>query len=230
MPTTTYTTFQGEILSDTQAGTVRDYVPDPLGSTVALLAASQSTTDSFSYWPYGEMRMRAGINPTPFTFVGTLGYFRDLRDKLTYVRARHYLPDCGRWLTVDPLWPNEDSYLYSNGSPQVYVDPSGRRFKCTPARCTPCTDKIKPGGLDKAAVDLLNCLRKANDRPAIEDCFRRFGGNIGDKTWEALKAYIACAVASQLARENGIGIAPGATLASLDSLPLTLSGVAIRIS
>jgi hypothetical protein len=53
------------------------YVPDPLGSTVALLDNTQTQTDTFTYWPYGEERVRTGTTPTPFRFVGTAGYYRD---------------------------------------------------------------------------------------------------------------------------------------------------------
>lgn len=53
-------TIDGEIVSETRNGVRKDYVPDPLGSTVALLDASQNKTDTFSYWPYGEVRSRSG--------------------------------------------------------------------------------------------------------------------------------------------------------------------------
>jgi len=42
-----------------------------------------------------------------------------------YVRARYYLANVGRWLTVDPLWPGQKSYGYVNSSPNRAVDPSG---------------------------------------------------------------------------------------------------------
>ena len=52
--TVRYTTLDGEIVSENRRGVMRDYVPDPLGSTVALLDNTQTQTDTFSYWPYGE--------------------------------------------------------------------------------------------------------------------------------------------------------------------------------
>ena len=64
----------------------------PLGNTVALLDNTLTVTDSWEYWPYGETR--SGSSATPFTFVGTLGYFKDTSTR-TYVRARHYRQSIG---------------------------------------------------------------------------------------------------------------------------------------
>ncbi len=120
-----YTTFAGQIVSENRGGVTREYISDPLGSTIAL-ASSTEITDTWDYWPYGEVMSRTGTNPTPFTFVGTLGYFKDLLDKLFYVRARHYQPNYSRWLTVDLLWPVESAYAYSLNRPLDRIDPSGR--------------------------------------------------------------------------------------------------------
>jgi RHS repeat-associated protein len=123
--TVTYTNFNGMIVHENRNGVQRDYMPDPLGSTAALLDENGAMTDTFTYWPYGEIRTRTGTNPTPFTYVGTLGYYKDLLDKLTYVRARHYLPGYGRWLTTDPLWPRQSEYAYCGSRPVLLVDPGG---------------------------------------------------------------------------------------------------------
>lgn len=124
MTLTSSLTVDGEILAETRGGADRDYLPDPLGSTAALLDESQAMTDAFAYWPYGEERSRTGSTPTPFTYVGTLGYYRDQAGRL-YVRARTYLTKHARWLTVDPLWPTESAYRYGNADPTIFIDPSG---------------------------------------------------------------------------------------------------------
>jgi hypothetical protein len=95
MPTVRYTTVNGEVLAEKRGGVRRFYVPDPFGSTVALLDSSQNQTDTFTYWPYGEEKSRTGTTATPFRFVGTLGYYRDGASR-TYVRARHLRTDQGR--------------------------------------------------------------------------------------------------------------------------------------
>src|SRR5436853_4679590 len=93
-----YTVVNGEVIAEKASGVRRLLVPDPLGSTVALLDNTQTQTDTFSYWPYGEERTRTGTTATPFRFVGTVGYFRDSPSR-TYVRARHLKTAHGRWLT-----------------------------------------------------------------------------------------------------------------------------------
>ena len=45
-----------EVISENRAGVKRTYVPDSLGSTLALLDNIQTKTDTWSFWPYGEVR------------------------------------------------------------------------------------------------------------------------------------------------------------------------------
>lgn len=116
----------GGIISENRGGTVSAYVPDPLGSTIGLMNSAGTLTDSWTYWPYGEVRTRSGSNATPFTFLGTLGYFLDTLNKLFYVRARFLRPDLARWLTVDLMWPCQRSqYAYVRDMPVKMRDPSG---------------------------------------------------------------------------------------------------------
>jgi len=127
MPTTRYTVIDGEILSENRAGVKRDYVPDPLGSTLALLDNSQTQTDTFSYYPYSEVASRTGTTATPFQYIGTLGYYQDNSGR-TYVRARHLRTAHGRWMTQDPIGfrgGDANLYRYTNNSPATYTDASG---------------------------------------------------------------------------------------------------------
>ncbi|HSI72186.1 MAG TPA: RHS repeat-associated core domain-containing protein [Fimbriimonas sp.] len=123
-----YTNFCGMIVSETRSGVERDYVPDTLGSTAALVDNTEAVTDRWEYWPYGEVSQRTGTSATPFTFVGMLGYFKDVLDKLFYVRARYLKPNLARWLTSDPLFGSTlqaSSYAYCGSAPTFYIDPLG---------------------------------------------------------------------------------------------------------
>jgi RHS repeat-associated protein len=125
MGTVRYTTVNGEIIAEKRAGVRRLYVPDPLGSTVALLDNTQAQTDTFSYWPYGQETSRTGTTPTPFRFVGTQGYYRDSASR-GYVRNRFLSLAVGRWFSPDPLYDHHvGAYNYVKGNPLSLVDRSG---------------------------------------------------------------------------------------------------------
>jgi RHS repeat-associated protein len=122
------------------------YVPDPLGSTVALLDNTQTQTDTFTYWPYGEVRTRTGTTPTPFQYVGTKGCYQDSSSR-TYMRARVLDVQQGRWQTQDPIgfeggdW---NLYRYTVNRPVQDTDPSGQG--CGPAAPVPGGAAGTPGG------------------------------------------------------------------------------------
>jgi RHS repeat-associated protein len=122
-----YTVIDGEVIAEKRNGARSLYVPDPLGSTVALLDNTQAQTDTFSYWPYGENNARTGTTATPFQFVGTAGYYRDNGTR-THVRARTLNTQQGRWMTKDPIgfeggdW---NLYGYCGDGPVTTTDATG---------------------------------------------------------------------------------------------------------
>jgi len=119
-----YTVWDGQIVSENRGGVKRDYIPDPLGNTIALVDNTHTVTDTWTYWPYGEVQSHGGSSSTPFTFLGTLGCFVDLLNQL-YVRARIMRADLTRWMTVDPIWPAQPSFVYCGGWSTNCTDPSG---------------------------------------------------------------------------------------------------------
>ncbi|MBS1714937.1 MAG: hypothetical protein JST30_11440 [Armatimonadetes bacterium] len=167
-----YTVADGEVVSEVRGGVRKDYVPDPLGSTVALLDNAQSVTDSWEYWPYGELR--SGSSATPFQYVGTLGYYKDT-SRRTYVRARHYRQSQARWQTIDPLWPRAGYTGYDVGNPLNDIDPSGLepRGKCELSFfCIP---------LGLGAKSCMLCLTKqVRNKVIIIKCWPAGSGGHGD--------------------------------------------------
>jgi RHS repeat-associated protein len=128
--TVRYTTINGEIIAEKRSGVRKQYVPDPLGSTVALLDNTQTQTDTFTYWPYGEVRTRTGTTATPFQYVGTAGCHQDSSSR-TYIRARVLDVVTGQWLTQDPIGFNGGDwnlYRYVRANPVKYIDPDGHQF------------------------------------------------------------------------------------------------------
>ncbi len=123
MPVISYLTWEGEILSETRSGVESDYLPDPLGSTAALLNSSQVKTDTFSWWPYGEQRSHSGTSLTPFGFNGTWGNYGGLNG--IYIGSRILSPQSSSWKTVDKFWPYEMPYSYVSNNPLTFSDVSG---------------------------------------------------------------------------------------------------------
>ena len=119
----TYTNFCGRIVAENRSGTQSSYLRDTLGSTAALVNDTLAITDSWGYWPFGEVSLRTGSNATPFSLVGTLGYYWSTL--LAYVRARWYTASLCSWLSVDKRWPVESAYVYADQFPVSRVDPSG---------------------------------------------------------------------------------------------------------
>lgn len=119
-----YTVLDGEVVSEVRSGVERDYLPDPLGSTLALLDDTQTKTDTFAYWPNGEVATRTGTTPTPLQYLGTTGYYRDSASR-TYVRHRVLDTRSGRWMTQDPLQRGSNRYAYCGNNPVNRTDPSG---------------------------------------------------------------------------------------------------------
>src|SRR5579872_2603735 len=136
MPTVRYTVMDGQIIAEKRNGVRREYVPDAIGSTVALLDNTQTKTDTFSFWPYGEPNVRTGTTSTSFQFGGTAGYYVDARPRARYVRARRLDPTLGRWFTADPLrWLSGETnfFVYAGNRPTLALDVSGLRLgPCSP--------------------------------------------------------------------------------------------------
>ena len=128
MGTVRYTVINGAVLSENRNATKRDYLPDPLGSTLALLDNTQTKTDTFAYWPYGEVASRTGTTPTPLQYVGNKSYYRDNASR-TYVSARVLDTRATRWMTQDPIgfrggdW---NLYRYVWNNPTTHTDPTGK--------------------------------------------------------------------------------------------------------
>lgn len=127
-----YTTVNGQVIAENRNGVRSLYLPDSLGSTAALIDNTQTLTDTFEYWPYGEVRTRTGTNTTALRFVGTRGYYSDSSSK-TYVRARTFDTQKGRWMTIDPIgFGGGDSnlYRYVRNRSTTWIDPTGLNPAC----------------------------------------------------------------------------------------------------
>ena len=125
---TKYYTFAGQRIAMRQAGVVYYIHTDHLGSVSVVSDGSGALLAAQLYYPYGEVRWRAGTLPTDFTFTGQRA---EASIGLLDYRARYYDPALGRFVSADTLVPEPGNpqdlnrYAYVRNNPLRYTDPSG---------------------------------------------------------------------------------------------------------
>src|SRR6516162_9961660 len=117
----------GNLISQLRGSTASYYHFDGLGSTDRLTNSTLTVTDSYLYEGFGRIRTSSGTTTNPFRYVGNLSYYYDADPLQFYVRARHYLPTMGRWISRDPRLglSEQNLYEYVSANPVNSVDPSG---------------------------------------------------------------------------------------------------------
>jgi RHS repeat-associated protein len=104
------------------------YIHDALGNVAGLTDAAGVQTDRYRYDAWGAPTATTGSTPNPFRY---RGQWYDPSTALTYLRARHYSPGVGRFLTRDvaPFEVDDpvdlNRYTYAGGSPIDFYDPTG---------------------------------------------------------------------------------------------------------
>ncbi|MCC1495020.1 RHS repeat-associated core domain-containing protein, partial [Cognatishimia sp. F0-27] len=103
------------------------YEADAVGSVTAVTNGSGAVANRYAYTPFGMELAETETLANDFEFNGVLGVMED-RDDLTFMRARQYDPELGRFLSEDPLWLSGDignlpRFAFNN--PVSVVDPSG---------------------------------------------------------------------------------------------------------
>ena len=209
MATVRYTVLDGEMIAEKRSGTRRYYSHDAQGHTVALYDGSQTKTDTFTYWPYGEIRTPSGSTPTKYKYLGAWSCRTQIDGSVKTVRTRELECKDGRFRNVDPLWPNLPNYLYAHSSPSSQFDASGyivavtvaallyppepkHHFRC-PLPCEPsdideCLSYAFGVGAPKCLYPQGVCFRDPKD----------FG------TWDANACYDCCSAIAALDPECDI--------------------------
>ena len=104
------------------------FLGDALASVRQLVNQGRLLTLAQAYEPFGDPRLAAGQDTTPYGFTGE---WTD-QTGLVHLRARYYQPAVGRFFQVDP-WEgvattpaSMNAYLYGFDNPIVHTDPTGR--------------------------------------------------------------------------------------------------------
>ncbi len=112
---------------DRVGGETHFYHHDRLGSVRGLTDETGGLSQLYVYDAFGSLvqELASGLYQ-PFGFIARE---RDRESGLTFMRARYYVPQLGRFLSEDPLGllAGENFYVYSHGDPVNRRDPSGQQ-------------------------------------------------------------------------------------------------------
>ncbi|MGQ9610193.1 MAG: RHS repeat-associated core domain-containing protein [bacterium] len=120
----------GDGLISQKRGASRFYYHIDKQMTVRLLTNSaQNITDTYVFDAFGVLLQRTGSTTNNYLFTGeqydpNVGFY--------YLRARHYNPAYGRFISMDP-WQGDifepatlHKYVYAYNNPLNYIDPTGK--------------------------------------------------------------------------------------------------------
>jgi RHS repeat-associated protein len=121
-------TYGTDMVSIDNSGTVSYYLTDGQGSTRALTDENGIITDTYTYDAFGNVTSQTGDTYNPYLY-NQEQY--DANTGLYYLRARYMNPSTGRFISMDaysgsiydPM--SLHKYMYANGNPVMYSDPTG---------------------------------------------------------------------------------------------------------
>ena len=164
---------------------------DHLGSVRLWTDAAGANLPGFIYYPFGK-QLNGTVDDEQMRFTG---HERDLwnttssNDDLDYMHARHYNPQLGRFLQIDPLAGSVSApqslnrYAYVASNPINYTDPSGMlrmAWDCGYKEDPPHTTVIAGGVQVNTTWVVFGCTG-GGQGPQLTDRGYGWGGTPGRK-------------------------------------------------
>jgi RHS repeat-associated protein len=123
--------------TDVPAAVTSHFLPDALGSAIALADAAGAVQTEYTYEPFGRTTVTGASDTNPFQYTGR----ENEGTGLYYYRARYHHPQLQRFISEDPIefaGGDINLYAYVGNSPIDSIDPSGEAIKVPlPAGCRP---------------------------------------------------------------------------------------------
>jgi RHS repeat-associated protein len=112
------------ILSRTEATGTTSFLPDGLGSTIALTDSAGTLQTQYTYEPFGKTTATGAASTNAFTYTDR----EDDGTGLYYYRTRYYHPALQRFVSEDPIGfdgGDTNLYAYVGNDPVNFIDPHG---------------------------------------------------------------------------------------------------------
>jgi RHS repeat-associated protein len=113
-----------EPLAMLRSGATSYYQADGIGSVTSLSNGAGALVQTYTFDSFGKTTTSSGSLTNPFQFAS-----RELDSETTlyYMRARHFDPATGRFISEDPtrFRAGVNFYAYTLNNPVLYVDPYG---------------------------------------------------------------------------------------------------------
>jgi len=154
-----YRDFYGFLVGQERSSGAYWYAFSADGTARSMVTSTSAVADTMHFDAWGVPLRSTGVIPTPYGFVGALGYWSDYPEQLVLLNWRPYCPSVGAFLSRDAIWSSPyrpewlESYTYSRNNPSGWVDPDGN----FPAKCVRDFTRCLCSGIASLGTCVWDC-------------------------------------------------------------------------